>query len=513
MNKNISLFIAIYVIVSTSIYAQNRSGLIVHESENLTKAKQSLSNSNIIEAIGLDESDVVSINFGNSDLAGYGIYSESAAEFPREGNDYLILSTGGTDYVIGENTAGNTSGELNGLNSPAGNDMVQMIIELNVPQNANAIEFTWKFFTEEYQEFVGSDFNDAFLVEYGESTFSISGNQIIAPKNKAKDCAGELITVNTTGDNTCIDDNEPTMKSGFAEGTIFDGATERLKTSIPIIPGESTVKLIFSIFDVGDDIYDTAVFLDEFGFSTYDPNQELELLALEVNQSIQDWNDSIALIEGKRTFVRAHLQKGQSDNPTARNIRLRVWDNSNNVGTLLTAINSNLYQIPKNFQTNDELRIRRRNMNSTLNFILDSGEWLSGDGDVEIQLVDIGQGSIDCSNTYATTDNNCAKFLTFQPVAIPKIKYIIIEKEFADGSINSSEAKTYAKSTKELMINMLPVRTIEFLPEETLKIRYNNKNEKKSANFILNKLNDKWQQDLLLLWIYIWRSKKFSIFK
>ena len=50
------------------------------------------------------------------------------------------------------------------------------------------------------------------------------------------------------------------MRRAYAKGTTFDGATRLLRASTPITPGSQ--RLYLSIFDQGDRIYDSAVFLD-----------------------------------------------------------------------------------------------------------------------------------------------------------------------------------------------------------------------------------------------------------
>ena len=48
-----------------------------------------------------------------------------------------------------------------------------------------------------------------------------------------------------------------------ARGTTYDGATRLLRASTPVTPGRH--HLYLSIFDQGDRIYDSAVFLDNLG--------------------------------------------------------------------------------------------------------------------------------------------------------------------------------------------------------------------------------------------------------
>ena len=60
-------------------------------------------------------------------------------------------------------------------------------------------------------------------------------------------------------------------RAADAAGTTYDGATPRLRASTPISPGRHAVYL--SIFDQGDAIYDSIVFLDRLVFVTVPASQ------------------------------------------------------------------------------------------------------------------------------------------------------------------------------------------------------------------------------------------------
>ena len=51
------------------------------------------------------------------------------------------------------------------------------------------------------------------------------------------------------------------MRRRTRDGTTYDGATRVLRASTPITPGRH--RLYLSIFDQGDRIYDSAVFIDK----------------------------------------------------------------------------------------------------------------------------------------------------------------------------------------------------------------------------------------------------------
>ena len=56
-------------------------------------------------------------------------------------------------------------------------DVTIMRIRVHVPQGANCLSFRFKFLSEEFPEFVGSEFNDAFIAEVGHSpTWSAGSN-------------------------------------------------------------------------------------------------------------------------------------------------------------------------------------------------------------------------------------------------------------------------------------------------------------------------------------------------
>lgn len=210
-------------------------------------------------ALDIDPTSVSSLSSGTSDHNGFDAFSTAASGFPTAGSDYVVLTSGCTSVALQPNTSGGTTCVLNGLNNSQGNDLVQLDVTLNVPAGAKSWLIDSKFFSEEFPEYVGSSFNDAFLIEQGSSNFTISGNQVNAPNNVAFDANGDRISINTTG--------ALGMTAADAAGTTYDGATKTLTTHAPIPEDATTIRLIFSVMDLGDSILDTAVFLDNFRFS------------------------------------------------------------------------------------------------------------------------------------------------------------------------------------------------------------------------------------------------------
>lgn len=181
--------------------------------------------------------------------------------FPTNGKSFGILSTGNARRAADANTAPDTGSESRGPTIRGARDVVIMRIDLRVPRGANCLSFDFRFLSEEFPEFVDNDFNDAFIAELGTSNWSAATKEdptITAPRNFAQDTKGNPIRVNKVGDTT--------VTAGQAKGTTFDGATRRLRASTRIQPGNR--RLYLSIFDQGDRIYDSAVFLDNLRTST-----------------------------------------------------------------------------------------------------------------------------------------------------------------------------------------------------------------------------------------------------
>jgi hypothetical protein len=177
------------------------------------------------------------------------------AGFPRSGSSFAILSTGNARIADDPNDARDSGSESRGPSIRGARDVVIMRIDLRIPRNANCLSFNFRFLSEEYPEFVGNIYNDAFIAELDRSTWNTGTTEdpaINAPDNFAIDRNKNPIRINKAG----ID----TMTRRNARGTTIDGATRMLRASTRITPGDH--RLYLSVFDQGDRIYDSAVFLD-----------------------------------------------------------------------------------------------------------------------------------------------------------------------------------------------------------------------------------------------------------
>ena len=183
-----------------------------------------------------------------------GFSDRRVAKFPRKGKRFAILSTGNVRLATRNNKSERTGRNNRGPLIRGTRDTVMLRVKFRVPKGANCVWFKFKFLSEEFPEFVDSDFNDAFIAELDRTNWdSAPGDPFLdTPQNFARDSNGNPIRVNTVGN--------ARVKRKYAKGTTYDAATRTLRASTPVDPGKH--RLFFSIFDQGDRQYDSAVFLD-----------------------------------------------------------------------------------------------------------------------------------------------------------------------------------------------------------------------------------------------------------
>jgi hypothetical protein len=206
-------------------------------------------------AMDIPAENLLSATIGTSDPIAVGIGTTPLGRFfPRTGGSFAILTTGRATDAETANSSGSLSTVLDGAVNSQQQDLVQLRVVLAPPAGARCLSVDFAFFSEEFPEFVGSSFNDAFIAELGGSTFQIVGNDVVAPNNFAFDTGGNVISVNTVFG--------VTSNTGQ---TTYDGSTPLLR-AIGRLPDQlpPMIEVVFTIQDLGDSIYDSAVFLDNF---------------------------------------------------------------------------------------------------------------------------------------------------------------------------------------------------------------------------------------------------------
>ena len=181
----------------------------------------------------------------------------------------VILSTGNILDAIGPNITGNKSthleipGDSTLQNYTTGNTFDATFIEFDFVPSTNVINFSYVFASEEYPEYVGSPYNDVF-------GFFISGPGIVGEQNIAFLPGLDIpVTINNVNDQT----NSSFYKSNVSPNPIahqdlqYDGLTIPLVAEAVVLPTE-TYHIKMGVADVGDDIFDSAVFLKANSFQS-----------------------------------------------------------------------------------------------------------------------------------------------------------------------------------------------------------------------------------------------------
>jgi hypothetical protein len=201
-----------------------------------------------------------------------GISDAPISFFPTNGGTFGILSTGNALQANLPNAnfpdgggqfpdAGERSTSWNSLTTPGRGsafDTTTLRIDLDLVATAqqNCLLLDFAFYSEEFAEWVGSTFNDAFLAQLDSNAWNVAADGTIsAPGNFAFDPntnPPRPVSVNASG--------PLTMSLANAAGTTYDGGTPLLQAATPATPGAHALYL--TIFDAGDAIFDSTAFID-----------------------------------------------------------------------------------------------------------------------------------------------------------------------------------------------------------------------------------------------------------
>jgi hypothetical protein len=134
------------------------------------------------------------------------------------------------------------------------------VLEFDCLPVGDTLLFNFSFGSEEYPEFVGSAFNDVFSI-------FLSGPGITGAVNVAALPDSTPVAINNVNpfvNNTYYYDNESPMGNFIS----YDGFTTNLTAFAVVVPS-TTYHFKVAIADVGDEIYDSGVFLEAFSFRSH----------------------------------------------------------------------------------------------------------------------------------------------------------------------------------------------------------------------------------------------------
>lgn len=235
---------------SASVYAQ----LAVTASSNATNLADSIMGSGVT---------LLSATYSGARVDASGTFTGGASGSVGLGiGSGLVLTTGTATGAIGPNSVRNFSG---GGATDSGS--TSLTINFNLAQ-AGDLFFNYVFASEEYNEYVGSQFNDTFKFLLDGPTNNIA----LIPSTLTP---VSINNVNSTTNSAYYKNNRTgEVIGGPATGGVtgpyniqYDGFTTVLQAkALGLSAGAHTIQLI--VQDVGDTTYDSAVFIQEGSFST-----------------------------------------------------------------------------------------------------------------------------------------------------------------------------------------------------------------------------------------------------
>jgi outer membrane protein OmpA-like peptidoglycan-associated protein len=145
-----------------------------------------------------------------------------------------------------------------------------VIIEMDIVPTADTLSFNYVFGSEEYDEFVGTSYNDVFA-------FFISGKGVEGQVNLAVvPNTNDPVSVNSINNGGTSDyyrrASHPTYYVSNVDGNLgieYDGMTKLMEIKKAVTPYE-TYHLKLAIADVGDNAYDSGVLIEGHSIVSYE---------------------------------------------------------------------------------------------------------------------------------------------------------------------------------------------------------------------------------------------------
>jgi len=307
-NKNLTIIMGIGVIVSLTF------NIFLLENVNAG----SYDGTDLATAILANQSTLISSSYTDRDNEGHrqgDVLSSLGTILPTEGSTFALFSTGIAGNVPVTTNALNPGDERgtcfkNKYGQPR--DEATLRMTLQVPAYMHYLYYDIQFFTSEYPEYVGSQYNDRVIVTVdspskGVTTYTMdvnSGDFIL----DSHDIPGTGFNIfATSGDPDLVDWVDTTPRNPGADA----GATALVGREHPVSPNEQ-INVTINIKDIGDNQFDSAIFIDNLIFSGY---AKTEMIA---RKTAKDLNGGFLECEDVIEYTTTISNIGaanQSDNP------------------------------------------------------------------------------------------------------------------------------------------------------------------------------------------------------
>mgnify|MGYP001040364704 CR=1 FL=1 len=145
------------------------------------------------------------------------------------------------------------------------------ILEFDFVPLSDTVRFNYVFASEEYPEFVGSQFNDVFGFFITGPGIPAGGRNMAIIPGTTQEVA--INNVNSTSNSNYFVDNGTGSNAPFNSNPFYvqyDGFTTPLQAVSAVECGE-TYHLVIALADVGDEIYDSGIFLEKNSLTSEQP--------------------------------------------------------------------------------------------------------------------------------------------------------------------------------------------------------------------------------------------------
>ena len=183
---------------------------------------------------------------------------------PIRTNDVGAVTCTDDPSLVGTGDCSNTINAQFIQAASGANDFTEIRFDVVVPEGVTSFSYDFAFLSTEYPVYYGSQFNDMYIgwLESEDWTGNISfddqGNPISLNAGFM-----DYLDADAAAHPDCPTGSNCTAPE--LDGTCMDGhgATRWLSTNASVNPGEN-ITVVFAIFDMGDSILDSYVFLDNF---------------------------------------------------------------------------------------------------------------------------------------------------------------------------------------------------------------------------------------------------------
>ncbi len=265
------------IVITMTTFLLISNILIIMPSENVSA--NSYNGEDLALAILANNSWLVSSSYTDTDQSGCRqatVLTSLGTMTPTNGNNFALLSTGiaGASIITtdGENPGDERGSWFSGGQYGYPRDEATLTMTLNVPMYMHYLYYDVQFFSSEYPEYVGTQYNDKLTVTVNSPSqgtsnyvFDVNSGYFILDSNDIPETGFDIFARSGYPGGVDWVDRSPRSRGADA------GASDLIPiggVNHPVSPNEQ-ITVTFNIKDSGDNMFDSAAFIDNLMFTGY----------------------------------------------------------------------------------------------------------------------------------------------------------------------------------------------------------------------------------------------------